>query len=46
MGKGRHRAALNLGDCFSYGLARALQPPLLFKGNDFAATDVEPAPLS
>jgi ribonuclease VapC len=45
-GKGRHRAALNLGDCFSYGLARALQAPLLFKGNDFTATDVEPVPLS
>jgi ribonuclease VapC len=39
-GKGRHRAGLNLGDCFSYGLARALNAPLLFKGGDFAATDV------
>ena len=39
-GKGRHPAALNLGDCFSYGLARALQAPLLFKGDDFAATDL------
>ncbi len=39
-GKGRHRAALNLGDCFSYGLARALNAPLLFKGTDFAATDI------
>jgi ribonuclease VapC len=39
-GKGRHRAGLNLGDCFSYGLAKALNAPLLFKGNDFAATDV------
>jgi ribonuclease VapC len=39
-GKGRHRAGLNLGDCFSYGLAQALKAPLLFKGNDFAATDV------
>lgn len=38
-GKGRHRAALNLGDCFSYGLARALNAPLLFKGTDFAGTD-------
>jgi len=38
-GKGRHRAALNLGDCFSYGLAKALGAPLLFKGTDFAATD-------
>ena len=42
-GKGRHRAGLNLGDCFSYGLARALNAPLLFKGDDFAATDVAPA---
>ena len=39
-GKGRHRAGLNLGDCFSYGLAKALAAPLLFKGDDFAATDV------
>ena len=39
-GKGQHRAALNFGDCFSYGLARALEAPLLFKGHDFAATDV------
>lgn len=39
-GKGRDPAGLNLGDCFSYGLARALDAPLLFKGNDFAATDV------
>jgi ribonuclease VapC len=44
-GKGRHRAALNLGDCFSYGLARALGAPLLFKGDDFAATDL-PSALS
>lgn len=42
-GKGRHPAGLNLGDCFSYGLARALEAPLLFKGADFAATDVAPA---
>ncbi len=42
-GKGRHPAGLNLGDCFSYGLARALNAPLLFKGDDFAATDVAPA---
>jgi ribonuclease VapC len=44
-GKGRHKAALNLGDCFSYGLARALDAPLLFKGEDFAATDLEPVRL-
>lgn len=42
-GKGRHPAGLNLGDCFSYGLARALNAPLLFKGTDFAATDVTAA---
>lgn len=39
-GKGRHPAGLNLGDCFSYALARDLDEPLLFKGNDFALTDV------
>ena len=39
-GKGRHGAGLNLGDCFSNGLAKALDAPLLFKGDDFAATDV------
>lgn len=39
-GKGRHRAGLNLGDCFSYGLARALNMPLLHKGDDFKRTDV------
>lgn len=39
-GKGRHRAGLNLGDCFSYGLARALNMPLLYKGDDFTSTDV------
>jgi ribonuclease VapC len=40
-GKGRHRAALNLGDCFSYGLAKAIDAPLLFKGEDFQYTDVK-----
>jgi ribonuclease VapC len=39
-GKGRHPAALNLGDCFSYALARTSGEPLLFKGADFAQTDV------
>lgn len=39
-GKGRHPAALNFGDCFSYALARALDEPLLFVGNDFDRTDV------
>lgn len=42
-GKGRHRADLNMGDCFAYGCARANAVPLLFKGNDFIHTDIEPA---
>ena len=42
-GKGRHPAALNFGDCFSYALAMATGEPLLFKGEDFARTDVAPA---
>ena len=43
-GKGRHPAGLNLGDCCSYALARASGEPLLFKGEDFAQTDIEAAP--
>lgn len=39
-GKGRHPAALNFGDCFSYALAKASGEPLLAKGTDFASTDV------
>ena len=39
-GKGRHKAGLNFGDCFSYALAKATGEPLLFKGNDFALTDI------
>jgi ribonuclease VapC len=39
-GKGRHPAALNFGDCVSYALAQSLGVPLLFKGTDFAKTDV------
>ncbi len=39
-GKGRHRAALNFGDCFAYALSRATGEPLLFKGNDFSNTDL------
>ncbi len=39
-GKGRHPAGLNLGDCFAYALAKASGEPLLFKGADFAQTDV------
>lgn len=42
-GKGRHPAGLNLGDCFSYGLAKVTGESLLFKGNDFRKTDVTPA---
>ena len=42
-GKGQHPARLNFGDCFSYALAKATGEPLLFKGNDFAQTDITPA---
>jgi len=42
-GKGRHPAGLNVGDCFSYALAKATGEPLLFKGSDFARTDIVPA---
>lgn len=42
-GKGHHPAKLNFGDCFAYALAKAENAPLLFKGNDFAKTDVLPA---
>lgn len=45
-GKGRHPAALNFGDCFSYALAMALGEPLLFVGEDFGQTDVEVAVVS
>ncbi|MDZ4111919.1 MAG: type II toxin-antitoxin system VapC family toxin [Brevundimonas sp.] len=42
-GRGSGSAArLNFGDCFSYALARETGEPLLFKGNDFSHTDVEP----
>ena len=43
-GKGRHPAALNFGDCFSYALARALGEPLLFVGEDLVQTDIDIAP--
>ncbi|TWT05650.1 type II toxin-antitoxin system VapC family toxin [Reyranella sp. CPCC 100927] len=39
-GKGRHPAGLNHGDCFSYALAALTGEPLLFKGSDFAQTDI------
>jgi ribonuclease VapC len=42
-GKGRHPAKLNMGDCFSYACARVHGVPLLYKGGDFALTDIEPA---
>lgn len=38
-----HRANLNFGDCFSYALAKTRNLPLLFKGDDFVHTDIEPA---
>jgi ribonuclease VapC len=42
-GRGRHRAALNIGDCFPYALAVATNHALLFKGDDFIHTDIRPA---
>jgi ribonuclease VapC len=45
-GRGRHRAGLNIGDCFSYALAKATNQPLLFKGDDFIHTDIPAALLS
>jgi ribonuclease VapC len=42
-GKGRHPAALNMGDCFAYACAKANGAKLLFKGDDFRKTDIEAA---
>jgi ribonuclease VapC len=42
-GKGRHPAALNFGDCFAYATASLANLPLLFKGDDFAQTDIRAA---
>jgi ribonuclease VapC len=42
-GKGRDKAALNFGDCMAYALAKAMDAPLLFKGDDFAKTDIKRA---
>jgi len=42
-GKGRHPACLNICDCFAYALAKHRREPLLFKGNDFARTDIASA---
>ena len=42
-GRGRHRAALNFGDCLSYAAATTARDTLLFVGDDFARTDITPA---
>jgi ribonuclease VapC len=42
-GRGRHPAGLNLGDCFAYAVAHLAGVPLLYKGDDFSATDVASA---
>lgn len=42
-GKGRHPAKLNFGDCMAYALAKSLDAPLLFKGDDFSKTDIKSA---
>ena len=43
VGRGRHRARLNIGDCFAYALAIATDHSLLFKGDDFIHTDIRSA---
>jgi ribonuclease VapC len=45
-GRGRHPAALNMGDCFSYAVAAIAKAPLLFKGHDFGQTDLKLHPAS
>ena len=42
-GRNNHPAQLNFGDCLVYGVAKAEREPLLFKGNEFSQTDIEPA---
>jgi ribonuclease VapC len=42
-GRGYHPAGLNLADCFAYALAKTMNEPLLFKGDDFSKTDIVPA---
>jgi ribonuclease VapC len=43
-GKGQnHPAKLNFGDCMAYALAKSLDAPLLYKGGDFALTDIKSA---
>jgi ribonuclease VapC len=39
----RHPAKLNFGDCMAYAVAKRLNAPLLFKGDDFIHTDIKPA---
>ena len=39
-GKGRHLAALNMGDCFAYACAKTNDATLLYKGDDFSHTDL------
>lgn len=43
LGRGRHSAALNFGDCMSYAIASAAGMPLLFTGDDFSKTDIQQA---
>lgn len=42
-GKGQHPAKLNFGDCMAYAVAKAMDAPLLYKGEDFAKTDIRSA---
>ena len=42
-GKGRHQAALNFSDCCAYALAKFMGLPLLYKGENFAHTDIRSA---
>ena len=42
-GQGRHPAGLNVGDCFACALGKESGLPLLFKGDEFARTGIEPA---
>jgi len=44
-GKGNHPARLNMGDCFTYAVAKRTGEPILCVGNDFAQTDVDVVPL-
>ncbi len=44
-GRGRHPAKLNFGDCFSYALAKTTGESLLYKGSDFAQTDLKSAAI-